>query len=211
MYRYRELLTSFLASAMFTTALLPVPGAFSSLASVVDPAAARRALAMVMAQAPSGVTPVSADTAQAVLVAPTAASIPAPAIRPEKLQLIIDFALGAERTFEVGQVLLDGLRLPSPFMSKNLRIDVGTTRHSLAVGVTPNDRLIFLRRTPEGMYLYATDRSARLLAAGTLVNDVFTPMTLDQARPSFEAELRKWDAEPINSRPPTVAARQSNS
>jgi hypothetical protein len=211
MYRYRELLTSFLASAMFTTALLPVPGAFSSLASVVDPAAARRALAMVMAQAPSGVVPVSADTAQAVLVAPTAASVPAPAIRPEKLQALIEFALAGEKLGPVNPVMLDGLRLTSPFMSKNLRIEAGTTRHGLAVGVTPNDRLIFLRRTPEGMHLYATDRSARLLAAGTLVNDVFTPMTLDQARPSFEAELRLWDAEPLNTPPATVTAGQSNS
>jgi hypothetical protein len=211
MYRHRELLTSFLASAMLTTALLPVPGAIWSLASVVDPAAARRAISLVMAQAPSGVIPVSADTAQAVLVAPAAPPAPAPAIRPEKLQAIIDFALGGDRIHPVSQVMLDGLRQPSPFMSKNLRIDAGTTRHSLAVGVTPNDRLIFLRRTPEGMRLYATDRSARLLAAGTLVNNVFTPMTLDEARASFEEELRKWDAEPINTPPTTVASTPGNS
>lgn len=211
MYRYREPLTSFLASAMLTTALLPVPGAFSSLASVVDPAAARRALSMVLAQAPAGYTPVSADTAQAVLVAPIAAPAPAPSIRPEKLEAIIEFALAGDRILPVSQTMVDGLRLPSPFMSKNLGIKAGTTRHGLAVGVNPADRLIFLRRTPEMTYLYATDRSARLLAAGTLMNNVFTPLTLDQARAPFEEELRKWDSEPINNAPATVAAAPSNS
>lgn len=210
MYRYREPLTSFLASAMLTTALLPVPGAFSSLASVVDPAAARRALSMVMAQAPAGYTPVSAETAQAVLVAPTAASVATPAIRPEKLEAIINFAMTNE-TRQANPLMTNGLGLPSPFMYRSADFYDGTTRHLLAVGVTPADRLIFLRRTPEGMHLYATDRSARLLAAGTLVNNVFTPLTLDQARPSFEADLRKWDAEPFRDPPATVAAAPSNS
>lgn len=211
MYRYRELLTSFLASAIFTTALLPVPGAFSSLASVVDPAAARRALSMVMAQAPADYTLVSLETAQAVLVAPAAAPAPAPSIRPEKLQAIIEFALAGDQIRPVAQKMVDGLRLPSPFLSKNLSIKAGTTSHGLAVGVNPADRLIFLLRTPEMTHLYATDRSARLLAAGTIVNNIFTPLTLDQARPSFEAELRKWDAEPINYAPATAASTPANS
>lgn len=210
MYRYRELLTSFLASAMLTTALVPVPGAFSSLASVVDPAAARRALAMVMAQAPAGYTPASAETAQAVLVAPTAVSVPTPPIRPEKLEAIINFAL-ANETRQAVPAMTSGLGLPSPFLYRSAIFEVGTTRHLLAVGVSPADRLIFLRRTPEGMHLYATDRSARLLAAGTFVNNVFTPLTLDQARPSFEADLRKWDAEPFHNPPATTASTPGNS
>lgn len=210
MHRYREPLTSFLASAILTTSLLPVPGAVSSLASVVDPAAARRALSLAMAHAPAGFTPAAADSVPGAVVAPTPVSVPTQPIRPEKLKAIIDATLAGDKIYPVSEQMAVGLGMTFPFMSKNARIDVGATRHSLAVGVMPADRLIFLRRTPEMMRLYATDRSAKLLAAGIIVNGVFTAVPLDQARASFEEELRQWDSA-INEPPTTVTAMQSNS
>lgn len=211
MYRHRELFTSFLASAMLTSSLLPVPGSISSLASVVDPAAARRALSLVMPHAPAGYTMAAADNAQGAVVAPSRVSVPASPIRPEKLKSIIDATLATPDVHQVSQKMAEGLGLPTPFMSKNARIETGTTRYSLAVGVTPGDRLIFLTRTPEMMRLYAADRSARLISAGTMVNGVFTPIPVDQARGSFEEALRQWDASPIEAPPATTVASSSNS
>lgn len=208
MHHHRELLTSFLASAMLTTSLLPVPGTFSSLASVVDPAAARRALSLVMPHAPAGYTLAVAD-ARAV-VAPSRASVPASPIRPEKLKAIIDKTLATPNMNTVSQRMTDGLGLPNPFMAKNATFDLESTRYAIAVGVTPADRIIFLTRTPEMVRLYATDHSARLISAGTMINGVFTPVPVDQARASFEAMLRQWDAVGIGEQPPTVASASNS-
>lgn len=212
MHRHRELLTSFLASAMLTTSLLPVPASFTSLASVVDPAAARRALSLVMPHAPAGYTAAAADTTPGVVVAPSRASLSAPTapIRPEKLKALIDKTLATPNAGPVSQKMTEGLGLPNPFMAKNAGFSIETTRYALAVGVTPSDRLIFVTRTPELMRLYATDRDARLISAGTMINGVFTPVPVDQARASFEEILRRWDAVGIDAPPATVAS-SSNS
>lgn len=212
MHRHRELLTSFLASAMLTTSLLPIPGTFSSLASVVDPAAARRALALVLPHAPAAHAIAAADIPGPV-VAPSRAALsaPTPPIRPEKLKALIDGTLAGTNVHQVSDKMALGLGMPSPFMSKNARLEIGTTRYSLAVGVTPSDRLIFLTRTPEMMRLYATDHDARLISAGTLVNGVFTAVPIDQARVSFEEALRQWDAAPIEAPPAATVASSANS
>lgn len=216
MHQYRELLTSFLASAMLTTTLFPAAGA-AYQAGAVDPGAALRAMnSAFMSSAAAGwqapMQSVSAAPAAPIIpVAVTAlASASKPFISPEKLQAIIDLALGSTRVVPVNAVLTQGLNLPHPFMSKGARIVDGDVTHGLSVNVSDPTKLILYRKASGMMHVYAMNRDTELLAAGTYANGVFTPIALDQAKPGLEAELKLWDAEPLPEQP-RLASTQSNS
>lgn len=129
--------------------------------------------------------------------ASTVNTVSRPTIATEKLQALIDFALRTDKEFPTASMITQGLGLPNPFMTKNAKIEKGTTRHGLAVGISDATRIIFYRKTPEVMQVYATDRRAELLSAGTIINNVFNRISVNDARADFEAELRIWAAEPI--------------
>ena len=130
-----------------------------------------------------------------------------PPLSAPKLEQILNFVLANDSTNPVNPAISRGLGLAHPFTSRNARFEGADGRYSLAVGVSDPTRLIFLHRTGNAaearpgdtFYLFATDRRARLLSAGIMVNGVFTPVAIDAARARFEAILRLWEAEPINA------------
>lgn len=212
MYRHRELLTSILASAMLTSTLFPAAeGGWH--ASAVDPAAVQRAMQAAFSGASNeGWQPVSqtfvASPAPVILTAATKASAatPQPLLSPEKLKAIIDLGMTGQKVYTVAQPMSLGLGLAHPFAAKNVGFDAENVRHGVAIGLPDGTRVIFFRKTAEGLQVFASDRLARLLSAGTFVNNVFTPVALDVARPVFEAELRLWEAEPLPEPAPVATA-----
>lgn len=131
-----------------------------------------------------------------------------PLLSPQKLEQLVNFALSVPIK-PVREDMSRNLGIVHPFTSRNLRIERADGRRSLAVGVSDPTRLIFIYRTGNAaeaprpgdtFYLFSTDRHARLLSAGTLINGVFTPVAIDVARARFEAELRVWEAEPISAK-----------
>ena len=120
-----------------------------------------------------------------------------PLLSAQKLEQLINFALTNPRTFPVAEVMSRGLGLAHPFTTRNMRIEVADGRHSLGVGVSDPMRLIFGHRSGDTFYLFVTDRHARLLSAGRMVNSDFTPVAAEAARARFEAELRLWEGQTI--------------
>jgi hypothetical protein len=213
MYRYRELLMSFLASAMVTTGLMPVPAGISRTASVLDPAAASRALGLVMAVAPQGVSPVAVGIA-AGAPAPTLVTFTSggASIDPARFQALVRVAMQANRITPMTPRLCAPLNLTTPdapFPSRQYSITGQQTGilHIVAVHDPSADSILFMRRDGTSALAWATDAVGRPLSAVRVANGVLTVVPVDQAMPSFLEEMALW-ADPTTplAQPTQVAA-----
>lgn len=183
MFCYREGLASLLASAMFTSMLFPTPVALVH-AGGVDALSAHRAAEKVFKGDPP------------VLLAAEATKSP---ISQEKLQAIVKYTLSNENTHTVDEKIAVGLGFTHPLTTKQARFEVLGVRHGIAVVITDPTRMIFFRKTDEGINMYACTLTGKLVSAGTFVDGVFRAARIGAAvtKAGFEAELFLWDAEPL--------------
>jgi hypothetical protein len=69
--------------------------------------------------------------------------------------------------------------------------------HLVAVPVSGTGRLLFAYTQNGDALFWVCDMNGTLLAAGQMVAGVFSPITLPNARASFEAEMRQWRDVPL--------------
>ena len=212
MYRHRELLTSLLASAMLTTSFLPAQGA-DSLAGVVDPAAAGRFMSAVFSHMPDGgwaMPDVEIMTAPApssvIAVNLSASDATQPPITPEKFKALFNRALLSQKNAVIGADVAVplGLSAGGDITTKQIRSDNGADRHYFSVPIPLNGKIFIGLRKGGTLHLSACDMDGKLLAAGTLIDEVFAAVPLDVARAGFEAELRFFNRVEIT--PPSTGS-----
>ncbi len=207
MYRYRELLMSLFASAMLTSGALQTSQAVD-LASVIDPAASRKAIEAVFMSGPiENWQTFKADgaTSEPSIMLVSAPGRKAP-ITPEKLQALIRLLNANEDIQPLAEKLTVALGLTHPFTRKNALYEDGAGRHGISVGVSDSTRLVFYLKDDNGIRIYAATLSGELVSAASFINGVATPLTLTAARAGFETELRVWNAAQI---PDTSSASNS--
>lgn len=209
MYRHRELLTSLLASAMLTTSMLPSQG-IGSLASVVDPSAAGRVMTAAFSRMPDGgwsMPDIDMISAQSVapVIAVNLTVAAEPIITKERIRLLYDRALLNPKTSNVTAVIA----VPTGFSNDRIQVKqlgekTETLEHRFAAPITPNGKFLVGVIKDGVITAYVCDMEGKLLAAGVLVDQVFTSMTLEAAKAGFEASLRYWNTS-ILPPPPTNA------
>lgn len=211
MYRYRELVTSFLASAMLSSAMLKTSGAVIQ-AGVVDPSAARKAIESVL------LTGGAAGLADAAMPEPTpilvAADAPEPSpkspLPPEKLQAYVDYALTATKITHAPDPMMAALGLSTPYLIKVASIKMNGKGYGVSVGLVEPRRIFVYVREESAMLIFACDPQGRPLAAArfNFADSVAVPLALDSVRSDFNEILRALNT---HTPPPVQSAAASNS
>lgn len=214
MYRHRELLTSLLASAMLTASLVPTAGT-GSQASVIDPAAAGRLLGAAFSRMPDGgwsmpgmdALPAVNAVNPVIAVSLSDQNGDGPIITREALKVRYDIALTNPTPATIGSNISVplGLTQAGALETKQIGEKTATGHHLFAAPTTPIGKILIFLIKDGVVYLYACDMDGKLLAAGTYINKVFTPMTIEAATPGFNAELRHWNNAVVTPKLPTNA------
>lgn len=198
MHRYRELLMSCLASAMFTSVFFRAPGAVTA-AAVVDPSPAHRAIDAALKSGPLNgwqAVPWRFDESASplVLVAVPAKNSAAQHISLEKLRQLIDITLTNPETRVLPQPLTEALGLTHPFTRRTATYKNPAGVHGFSAGVSQPDRVIFYLAAGDSVWVYAATSQGELVGAATRINGVIAAAPLAAAKAGFEAELRVWNA-----------------
>jgi hypothetical protein len=139
----------------------------------------------------------------AVAALALASAVPASAqISPQKLDRLVAFIERAPAVSDLAEPIWRGLGLADNFNSKTASQTAGPVRHLVRVEVAAAKRLVFAQRGQNEpvLRIYLSDRRASLIAAGIydLNTKIFTPVSPAAARAGFEAEMRFWEAEPLD-------------
>lgn len=202
MYRYRELLMSLLASAMFTASFAPAAGEVA-YAGIVNASSARNALESALATAAGAGMPAPHDYAPADVTAPRATLVVAGSqasapISQERFRLVATVAGHSPIIAPMNQRVSDGLGLTSgtTLNTRQLvnRVQELSLTRAFAVDAAGSSNVLIFRMVARSGWFYACDlngtlrSSIRVENATVIVQDVNDP----SVRAAYEEELRFW-------------------
>jgi hypothetical protein len=120
----------------------------------------------------------------------------APIITAERLKLIAGTALRISptpATLPASVAVPLGLSPSERVITKQLGETTAEGQHIFAAPIIPISKYVVILSKSDGkIYTYACDLNGKLLSAGIFSNKQFAPLSLADATPGFETELRYW-------------------